>query len=145
MGTGKAGCDEKRLPAFLGGGEALDRFPGDAAIGVGFVLDIGSLERRAARAWLAAGIEFPLVGEVSFFAGELAAVRAFREFVFDYQVLEVRDRERVRIAVIAMADVEHLAERLRAVAVLGEVLWQGDGVGDNFAQIAVEVVESAGG
>ena len=144
MGSSEPGDDEEgravRVATLASGPQPLHGLRGHSTIGIRFVGNLRRLERRAARQ-LADAVEL-LIAEVRFLPRQLAAFGAERIGVLNHLVVKVRNRERLRVPLVSMADMKHLAERFGAVTVLGEVLWQRDRIGQALTELAAESIQA---
>ncbi|MHC4995826.1 MAG: hypothetical protein ACYTGQ_12315, partial [Planctomycetota bacterium] len=104
----------------------MDPELGDAAVGVGVVVDVGRLPRGAARQRL----DLPelLIREVGLLARQLAAVGALGLEVFDDLLNDRRHGPRGGVVHVAVPGVQDLADRRGVITVPHEVLRHGDGV-----------------
>ncbi len=123
--------------------QAADGLVGDQAVAVGVVGHVGAFGGGAARELgrIRGGI-----GERRFLARQLRAT-VLREHVAAGRAglgPPVRHAPRGRVLVVAVADVQDLAHRLGAVAVLLEVLGHGDRVGHGLAEVGGQVVDADG-
>ena len=147
MRPDKTGGDEERRPALaqalLGGLEPLDRLGGHAAVGV---VGVGGQRRlvRCAPRQRTDPVQ-RLVREQRLLAGELAATGASRIEVLDHLIVKMWNAERVGVALVPVTNVEHLAKRLRAVAVSVKMLRQRHRVRPRLAQMTAQPVQAGRG
>ena len=121
--------------------QSLDRFGGDASVGVVFIVGIGRFIRGPSRKRF--DLAQHLIGEVGLFASQLPSIGAGRFQVLDDLFFIVWNRERFWVAMIAVADVKDLAQRLGSIATMfGKVLRHRDRVGNDLAQLAAQPVEA---
>ncbi len=125
----EADGDEEGLVGLLRGGlEALHSFEGGLAVGIGVIGHRGAFRGGAARAVAA-----------------LAHVgAAFGEGVSGGFGSPMRDGPGGGVLDVAVAAVEDLAHGLGAVALLAEVLRQGDGIRRGFAEVRAQLVDAEG-
>ncbi len=143
----EAGGDKKRrailLATLFGGLQALHHFGRHAPVRIIFVPHVRGLEGGTARQ-AADAVEL-LVREQRLLAGQLPSVRARGVEVFDHLVLEMRHAERLRIAFVAVPDMEDLADRFRAIAALfREVLRQRHRIRQDPPQPASKSIKAGG-
>ena len=142
MRTHKTGRD-KEWGAILGapcsgGFQSANGFRRHAAVGVVVILGHRCLKSRPARQ-RPNGAEL-LVSKQGFFAGELAAVRAFRVKILDHLVVKMRNAEGLGITQISVPDVKHFAQRFRAIPVLRKMLRHRHRIRQHLPQLTAQTV-----
>ena len=134
VGFQETDAHEERLARGGGGFEASDGFGGDLAVGVEIVGDGGGFDGGAVGFLGGFSCGFLLRrGGGGCFAGGEGVLRGLRA--------EMRDGPRSDIFEVAVADVEYLAHRFRAVTGGAEILWERDGVGVGDAEVGREIVD----